>query len=102
VFLTGHVPDDCLPTDAEAVELTQARVVVTDADGRALTLTVTPTGNFAWGDNGSRAVAFPVTAKVLYRDKERAMLTPQRSGDCNGCHTEQGSEGAPGRIALPR
>jgi hypothetical protein len=29
------------------------------------------------------------------------MSTLQSSGDCNGCHTEQGKNGAPGRIFLP-
>jgi hypothetical protein len=26
------------------------------------------------------------------------MTTPQTIGDCNGCHTQSGSNGAPGRI----
>jgi predicted CXXCH cytochrome family protein len=29
------------------------------------------------------------------------MMTPQETGDCNSCHTEQGRNGAPGRILLP-
>lgn len=102
VFPSGHVPDDCLPTDAEAANLAQASVVITGADGQAVTLPVTPNGNFAWSDAWSGAVAFPITAKVVYQGKERRMLAPQPSGDCNGCHTEQGRSGAPGRIALPR
>jgi hypothetical protein len=101
VFPSGHVPDDCVPTSAEADDLIQATVVITGEDGQALTLPLTPTGNFAQWDNGYVAVAFPVTAKVVYQGKERTMRTPQRSGDCNGCHTETGESGAPGRITLP-
>jgi len=33
--------------------------------------------------------------------REIAMTTPQTDGDCNGCHTELGSNDAPGRIMLP-
>jgi len=29
------------------------------------------------------------------------MTAPQTSGDCNGCHTQTGANGAPGRITLP-
>jgi hypothetical protein len=101
VFPSGHVPDDCLPTVAQSEDLTQATVVVTDEANQVLTLPLTPTGNFAQWDDGSAAIAFPITAKVVYQGKERAMRTPQRSGDCNGCHTEAGEGGAPGRITLP-
>jgi len=30
-----------------------------------------------------------------------AMSALQTTGDCNGCHTEAGASGAPGRIQLP-
>ena len=43
----------------------------------------------------------PFTAKVTYQGRERAMTAPQTSGDCNGCHTQAGANGAPGRITLP-
>jgi predicted CXXCH cytochrome family protein len=29
------------------------------------------------------------------------MTTPQTNGDCNSCHTEQGTNGASGRIVWP-
>jgi len=101
VFPRGHVPDDCLPTVAEATDLAHATVVITDVNDQVLTLALTSTGNFARIDEGYGAVAFPVTARVVYQGKERPMLTPQRSGDCNGCHTDRGESGAPGRITLP-
>ena len=43
----------------------------------------------------------PFTAKVTHQGRERAMTTTQTSGDCNGCHTQAGANGAPGRITLP-
>jgi hypothetical protein len=29
------------------------------------------------------------------------MTAEQTSGDCNGCHTPAGADGAPGRIVFP-
>jgi hypothetical protein len=43
----------------------------------------------------------PYTVEVRYQGRVRAMTTPQSTGDCNSCHTEQGAKGAPGRIMLP-
>jgi cytochrome c553 len=98
VFPTGHAPNDCVPTAAEAIELQAATVVITDANNQVLTLSVDSVGNF----NSSRsAVTFPIHAKVVYMGKERPMLTAQTSGDCNACHTEAGTNNAPGRVALP-
>jgi mono/diheme cytochrome c family protein len=101
VFAAGHVPSDCQPTAAQTAELTQAQVVVTDSDNQVFTLSVTSNGNFSRRAKSLPQVAFPITAKVVYLGKERAMLSPQTSGDCNGCHTDQGKSNAPGRIALP-
>jgi hypothetical protein len=72
-------------------------VVITDKNSHTLTLSVGSTGNFY----SAQSIAFPFTAKVLYQGGQRAMATPQNTGDCNTCHTNQGSNGAPGRIALP-
>jgi len=97
VFAGGHVPDNCQPTAAQTADLTQAQVVVTDKNNKTYTMSVSSDGNFSH----SGTVAFPITAKVVYMGKERAMVTPQTSGDCNTCHTADGANGAPGRIALP-
>jgi mono/diheme cytochrome c family protein len=43
----------------------------------------------------------PFTAKVTYKGRERAMAAVQTSGDCSSCHTQTGTNGAPGRITLP-
>jgi len=43
----------------------------------------------------------PFKAKVTYMGRERAMNAAQTSGDCNACHTQNGTNSAPGRILLP-
>ncbi|HJX65368.1 MAG TPA: hypothetical protein VJ860_15605 [Polyangia bacterium] len=44
----------------------------------------------------------PYTAKVVNGSGiERVMVSTASSGDCNGCHTQTGANGAPGRITLP-
>ena len=66
----------------------------------ALTLSVSTTsGNF----NSSRypSVTLPYTARVYNGTRSATMTTPQTNGDCNSCHTEQGLNGALGRIVLP-
>jgi hypothetical protein len=91
LYATGHEPDDCNgSSDA-------AQVIITDADGNEITLEPNEAGNFF----AEERVRFPVTARVVYQGRERAMLVPADSGDCNSCHTEDGREDAPGRIALP-
>lgn len=98
VFATGKVLDRCLPpTD---VDLTQAKVIVTDKNGVDHTLSVNSVGNFHSPD--FPAIAMPYTAKVTYMGKERVMGASQTNGDCNECHAETPTNGAPGRIALPQ
>ena len=72
--------------------------MITDADDREITLEVNDAGNFTYSRTD---LVMPYRAKVIYNGQERAMVTPQMSGDCNGCHTQDGTEGAPGRILLP-
>ena len=97
VYPTLHEPDLCFGVDGTQ---SGARVVVTDANGQVFDMPVGPTGNFGSGFVGP-AVRFPIRAKVVAGGKERAMSSAQNSGDCNGCHTTAGANGAPGRIALP-
>jgi mono/diheme cytochrome c family protein len=90
VYPTGHEPDLCNGTGA-------AQVIITDANGNTLTLTPNSAGNFS-----SRAsLALPYHAQVVANGKTRAMSAAQSSGDCNSCHTQNGANGAPGRITLP-
>jgi hypothetical protein len=43
-----------------------------------------------------------VTTRVEYNGQVRKMLTPlATTGNCNACHTEAGTQNAPGRIMLP-
>lgn len=95
VYPTLHEPDQCYGVPGGA------SVVVTDATGRSVTLAVGPTGNFSLSAETSAALAMPIRAKVVSNGVERAMASPQNSGDCNKCHTETGANGAPGRILLP-
>jgi hypothetical protein len=96
VYPTIREPDGCFGVDGTQVPAT---VVITEADGRVTELPVGPTGNFSL--RRATPVAFPIRAKVVANGRERVMLTPQNSGDCNGCHSESGRNGAPGRISLP-
>lgn len=96
VYKTGHEPDDCSGVNGLGSD---AKVEVTDAAGKVITLTPNLSGNFV----SEEALQFPVTTRVLAGGKVRVMegALDESGGDCNRCHTEQGSEDAPGRIALP-
>ncbi len=91
VYATGHEPNDCNGTN------TSPTVVITDANGASLTLPVNSAGNFY----SLTALAFPIKAEVHANGKVRAMAAAQPTGDCNSCHTEAGTNMAPGRIVLP-
>ena len=91
VYPTAHEPDDCYGASGSAT------VVITDANGTAYSLPVNSAGNFF----SRTRIATPYTAKVISGGKTRAMVGAQKNGDCNTCHTEQGTETAPGRIMAP-
>ena len=74
-----------------------AQVVITPVCGTPITLEVNSAGNFYY----TGTVRQPFTAKVVVNGKERLMVTPQTYGDCNSCHTQNGLQGAPGRIIVP-
>ena len=93
LYPTGHEPNLCNGVNGT----TGARVVITDANNRTITLTPNAAGNFTY----SGAVATPYLAKVTYQGRERIMPVGQTNGDCNACHTQTGTTGAPGRITLP-
>jgi mono/diheme cytochrome c family protein len=91
VYPTAHEPNECYGIVGGIT------VVVTDAKGVVTNITVNGAGNFY-----SRAVITPpFNVKVTSAGKERAMQEPLTAGDCNSCHTEQGLNGAPGRIVAP-
>jgi hypothetical protein len=97
VFPTLHEQDLC---NAEPPADVQVEII--DKNG-AVALTLTP--DSPSGDFHSffiTSVQTPYTARVTNNGKTNEMTTPQTDGDCNGCHTEQGKSGAPGRIYWPQ
>ena len=90
----GHEPDFCDGVNGSASALT---VVVTDAANRVLTLRPNTVGNFYT----TAAMTPPYHAKVVANGKERAMVAAQTTGICNSCHTQDGTNLAPGRITVP-
>jgi hypothetical protein len=93
VYPTAHEPDNCNGTSGSG----GGTVVIVGASGQSITLTPNTAGNFYY----TGSVSTPFTAKVTYMGRERLMTTPQTSGDCNSCHTQNGASSAPGRIMLP-
>jgi hypothetical protein len=91
LYPSAHEPDLCDGFGGGA------QVVIVGADGRQITLAPGTSGNFGY----SGFVATPYKAKVIYMGRERAMIEPQTSGDCNACHTQAGVMNAPGRILVP-
>lgn len=96
VYPTAHEPNDCNGVNGST---DGATVVITDSTGATFTLSVNSVGNFYSQSSGN--IVMPIQAKVVQGGKERAMATPQSTGDCNSCHTETGTSSAPGRIMLP-
>lgn len=96
VYPTAHEPNDCNGS-SEALAGGPVHVTITDASGTMFRLTTNEAGNFMYDG----PVAFPITATVEVGGRVRAMTTPTASGDCNTCHTESGTSGAPGRIRQP-
>jgi hypothetical protein len=93
LYPTGKEPDDCQGVDGSS----GAVVVITDANDMVYELTPNRSGNFTLRAN----IALPYHAMVVTDTAIRPMVAGQTVGDCNSCHTEEGSQDAPGRIALP-
>ena len=101
-FPAYHEADDC--EDPPPID---ARVEIADASG-TITMTLYPSadGNFVSSSVDAR-VPLPYTAKLYAHGLVRAMVTPQTDGDCNSCHTDQGTttiigaSPAPGRLVWP-
>ena len=79
-----------------------AQIEILDAQGN-VTLTLTPgaAGNFT-SSAVVAGVPVPYRARLVANGLTRSMSAAQTSGDCNACHTEQGEDGAPGRLVWPR
>lgn len=92
VYPTAHEPDNC---DGQISGWT---IVITDAAGNKISLTPNLAGNF----DTSSAIVYPYTVQITSSTGyTREMVTPQSTGDCNSCHTQDGANGAPGRIVAP-
>ena len=91
VYPTAHEPYGCYGVNEGA------EIQITPVCGFPIVIPVNNAGNFYYTGN----VRVPFTAKVVVNGVERAMLTPQTNGDCNSCHTQEGLQGAPGRIVVP-
>lgn len=95
VYRTGHEPDNCY--GGAATGAGTPVVEITDSAGQVIMLNVLGSGNFGT----QRRITPPYRARVLLNGNAIAMATPQTNGDCNLCHTQSGTMGAPGRIILP-
>ncbi len=95
VYPSAHEQTLCNGSNAAA-----ATIVITDANNQTVTLHPNSAGNFYSYTN----IAMPYTVKLTYNGNERDMtglVTAPTNGDCNSCHTMDGTNGAPGRIMLP-
>ncbi|MDF2694208.1 MAG: hypothetical protein K0S65_2591 [Labilithrix sp.] len=95
VYPSLHEPNDCIGSAPPP----QLRVIVTDSRNRVFNMQVNASGNFLTR-NGDRPRP-PLKAVVSDGNKTRAMVGTVTSGDCNSCHTVNGTNGAPGRIMAP-
>jgi cytochrome c553 len=96
VFPALHEQDLCF-SDAGSGGV-RVEILAMDSGIKA-TMAVNSAGNF-YG-NVNSGLPNPYTARVTRGTSVIAMSTAQTTGDCNSCHTEQGLNGAPGRIVAP-
>jgi hypothetical protein len=73
-------------------------VELLEADGGAIfTFRPNASGNFFTLDAGHS----PFIARISANGATRSSVSLHTSGDCNSCHTEQGANGASGRLTWP-
>lgn len=95
VYPSGHEPDDCYGVSSILVQ-------VTDANDQVVELHTNSAGNFMLEDEEAPAgFEAPYLVKVVSDVGERVMAMPVDNGDCNVCHTQDGTMDAPGRIVAP-
>jgi hypothetical protein len=91
VFAKRHEADNCFGTS-------NALIRITPHGGQSFDLPVNAAGNF-YANGSTSDLALPFTASLIIDGVETKMVTPQTVGDCNSCHTPEGANLAPGRIA---
>jgi hypothetical protein len=74
-----------------------AKVVITDGNGRQISLTTNGAGNFYTAET----LAFPATVQVWRGGNMNEMPGQAPEGGCNRCHNGTPSGGAQGRIYAP-
>jgi hypothetical protein len=77
--------------------LSGAKIYVTDADGRAFTLTSNGSGNFYTAE----PLRFPLRVQAEANGVRMAMSAPVTSGSCNSCHAQPPQNDALGRLFVP-
>jgi len=93
VMKTLHEGDDCRGA-------TELDVILTDVNDREWRLPVNSAGNFLLDPKNE--VALPYTARIVdAAGNERVAQHVIEDGDCNGCHTRDGDNGAAGRLTPP-
>jgi hypothetical protein len=93
IYPTLHEPTNCNGLNGS----TGVRIVITGANGTTMTLTPNSAGNFF----SNSAPSTPFTVRVTSSAGTRAMMAAQNSGDCNSCHSQNGTNGASGRVTAP-
>jgi hypothetical protein len=115
VFHKAHEPDKCYgvfyegkPAGFEDVEI-HVEITSTQSGVTERLRVDEESGNFHLRRSAApERFDPPFTVKVLYDGRERAMPVPITADDlvhgamdCNSCHTQDGKNGAPGRVVLP-
>jgi cytochrome c553 len=103
-FMGTAYPSTHEQNNCESMPPSGLVVDIIDANGAvAQSLPVRyPSGNF-YSNSVSTSIAMPYKARIRdAQGRSLTMNTPQTNGDCNTCHTEQGANGAPGRITWPQ
>lgn len=96
VYPTLHEPDDCIGSAPPP----QITVIVTDSRPgrpREVRMQVNASGNFFT----RQRLTPPFRVRITDGTNTRRMNQAVTSGDCNSCHTQNGANGAPGRIMAP-
>lgn len=98
VYPSAHEFDDCVGSNVGG-----ATVEITDSMNNVYSMIVRASGNFMRGPDDGPAPVLPIKAKVVAGGKERIMTAAVNTGDCNSCHTLEGTGNpkAPGRIMAP-
>ena len=93
VYATPHAVNGCITT----IDYANTTVEVTDANKNVIVLQVNSVGNFYYSKN----IPGPYHVRVVKGTDSMEMMKAPSSGDCNSCHTVQGTNNAPGRILSP-